>query len=101
MGCSACAAKAASIYTPQQYSTPPSMEDCSYTVGVLEVWKNKINCIKTNEYYSQHNTNEAIINSYLGFILSGIANPDYICKYKIQYDEISSLIILIVNKQLC
>ena len=101
MGCASCAAKAATLYNPQMSIPPTVIEPCSYTVNVLTVLKSKLDCIKANAYYTQHNTTEQVVNSYLGFIISGISNPEYICNYKTQYDEMSSLIILIVNTQLC
>jgi hypothetical protein len=100
MGCSSCGGGASFHYQPV-YQMPETIENCSYTTTILSIWKTQLDCVKSHQYYGALNTTEQVVNSYLGYVLTGLASPNQICKFKIQYDEISNFIVKIINKQLC
>lgn len=78
-----------------------SIQSCIYTVEMLEVWKTKLQCVKTNEYYSQINSSVQEVNLALGVVISALNNPPTLCYFAGHLNSISSLIIKIINEGIC
>lgn len=104
MGCSSCgAAAAANKQNIMQRSMAPTVPvgPCSYTKPMLEIWLQKLTCIKEGDKFDSISSNPGEINGFLGVVISALKNESKICNFLNHLDNISATIIKIANQGEC
>ena len=101
MACSSCGKSGVySLYTENQQARIIN-NDCDYNLEQLIDWKNKLFCVRDNEYFSNLQITKKDLNSYIGIVLSGITLEYNICFLVDQLDRVKPVIIKIISIGLC
>ena len=99
--CSSCGAGRSVAYSrPRQAQAAVVNTDCIYTLDVLTNWENKLNCIKTQNLYSNIQSNPQEINAFLGVVKSAINTGNY-CYFENHLNTIAKTIMKIINLGEC
>ena len=103
MPCGVCqkAAQANRFKTSNTYTAPASTQGCDFTLEMLQVYKEKLKCIKDNALYETLNITEAKVNSYLGIVISSINYKSNYCRFEKELINIRDLIFTMVNQGIC
>jgi len=102
MACSACGssiAKAQNVgqmVSPQYRAAPPG--PCDYNDTILNAQLEKLKWFKDKGLHVKYNYKPALINKYLGIVLTSI-NSNHKCAYKDILDDISTLVTFITSLQ--
>lgn len=67
-------------------------ENCPFTLSELTGYKERLYCIKSRELYTDAQTTEATINSYLGIVTSAIYYPSDFCYFQPSLEIIKTFI---------
>lgn len=100
MSCAPCAA-AAAARAANRTVVVERTSDSNYTLSQLQIWKDKLNCVKLQNKYGFYNTTPTIINSYLGIVVSAIRNSENIGYFQKDLVQIESFILFIISKNDC
>ena len=100
MSCAPCAA-AAAARAANRVSTIERTSDSNYNLSQLQIWKDKLNCVKLQNKYGFYNTTPSIINAYLGTVVSAIRNSENIGYFQAELVKIESFILFIISKNDC
>lgn len=77
-------------------------DSCPYTVEILQMWLQKLECFKNNGLYvNMPNITVPQINSYTGTVLSALNYPSNVCYFKDMLDEVAPFITVIISTGLC
>lgn len=72
--------------------------DCEFTMDQLEGWKDKLICFKDKGLYKTYNVTPALLNRYIGVVLSAInLFPKSPCAFQNQLNEIETFMVVVNN----
>lgn len=75
-------------------------EDCEYTVPMVEQWKDKLFCVRDNNYLAQLNITKGQLNAFLGIVLS-VLKTQNACYFKPNLDTIKPYITVLTGLDIC
>jgi len=107
MGCSTCgrsSTRLARTVTPTIQTTLSIQvnSECPYTMEQVDLWLDKVNCIRTQGLYTQiPNITTRQINSYVSYLLSAKNYASKPCYFEKELEEIESFITVITALNLC
>ncbi len=101
MACNSCGKSG--VYSLYKESQQPRVinNDCDYNLEQLVDWKNKLFCVRDNEYFYALQITKRDLNSYIGIVLSGITLEYNICFLVNQLNRVKPVIMKIINSGLC
>ena len=80
--------------------TPPA--SCIYTKDQAALWRDKLACVDSNNYYLQFpNYTRTNYNKFLGILNSIIIYNNNPCYYKSDLDKINDVILQLISLGLC
>ena len=79
-----------------------SVDDCPYSFEQIQDWLNKAICFKEKNLYTQiANMTEAMVNSYVGTLMSALNYPTNICYFRTMLEEIEGFITIVISTGQC
>lgn len=78
------------------------IQDCPYTIEDINRWLDKVRCFKDKGLYiTMPNITVAMLNSYIGTLLSALNYPTNICYFQPMLQDIDNFVTIVISTGQC
>lgn len=100
MACGSCGRQLAAKSGNRFFRNTVVQGDCSYNLDLMQIWLERLMCIKNNYLFEEVGYSKYKINVAIGTVQSAI-NTQNVCMFAKQLDEVNDIILALINTGKC